>query len=304
MMHKSLQTEKTYQRWLVDFITYTETSADLISADDLKRYLTYLAVKRKVAQATQKQAFNALLFFYRHILHIRIENLDGTIMSKQSSRLPLVLTRNEVKRVLYQLKDPYLLMAELIYGSGIRLNECLNLRIKDLDFERGSLLILSGKGNKDRLTLMPEKIKTRISKHLNCVKSLYEADRQNNISGVMLPDALCRKYPNASTTWSWFWVFPSHKLSIDPYSNTVRRFHIYPSTLQKAFKTAVSSSGITKNASIHTLRHSFATSLIEAGYDIRTIQELLGHSDLSTTMIYTHVANKNKLGVKSPFDSL
>ncbi len=304
LMHKSLQTEKTYQRWLVDFITYTQTSADLISADDLKRYLTYLAVKRKVAQATQKQAFNALLFFYRHILHIRIENLDGTIMSKQSSRLPLVLTRNEVKRVLYQLKDPYLLMAELIYGSGIRLNECLNLRIKDLDFERRSLLILSGKGNKDRLTLMPEKIKTRISKHLNYVKTLYEADRQNNISGVMLPDALCRKYPNASTTWSWFWVFPSHKLSIDPYSNTVRRFHIYPSTLQKAFKTAVSSSGITKNASIHTLRHSFATSLIEAGYDIRTIQELLGHSDLSTTMIYTHVANKNKLGVKSPFDSL
>lgn len=269
----------------------------------LLRNIQYLAVSRKVAQNTQKQAFNALLFFFRHILKKRIENLNGTVMSKQHSKLPLVLTQNEIKNVFNQLKDPYLLMAELIYGSGIRLNECLNLRIKDLDFERGSVLIRSGKGDKDRLTLLPDRIESRLNKHLANARLLYDKDRAENIAGVMLPSALSRKYPNAPIDWLWFWVFPSPKLSIDPYSNTVRRFHIYPSSLQKAFKTAVRNSLITKNASIHTLRHSFATSLIESGYDIRTIQELLGHSDVSTTMIYTHVAIKNKLGVKSPLDN-
>ncbi|MBI9109238.1 MAG: integron integrase [Spirochaetales bacterium] len=304
LMHKSLQTEKTYMRWLQNFIDYSSKPPTQISTDDLKRYLTHLAVDRRVAQATQKQAFNALLFFFRHILHKRIENLDGTIMAKQRSRLPLVLTPEEVLSVLNEMTGVYRLMAELIYGSGMRLNECLNLRVKDIDFQRNSILVRSGKGNKDRLTLLPERIVTKLQDQLAAARIIYNHDRNEKIEGVMLPEALSQKFKNASKEWSWFWIFPSPKLSVDPYSNIVRRFHIYPSSLQKMFKSAVICSDITKNASVHTLRHSFATSLIENGYDIRTIQELLGHSDVSTTMIYTHIARKNKLGVKSPFDSL
>jgi len=202
------------------------------------------------------------------------------------------------------MKGIYRLMAELIYGSGMRLNECLNLRVKDLDFQSASILVRSGKGNKDRITLLPERIIPKLKAQLTAARITYDHDREENIAGVMLPEALSQKFKNASTEWVWFWIFPSPKLSVDPYSNIVRRFHIYPSSLQKMFKSAVIYSEISKNASIHTLRHSFATSLIENGYDIRTIQELLGHSDVSTTMIYTHVARKNKLGVKSPFDSL
>lgn len=304
LQHKSYQTEKSYLRWLHDFAGYLSIPPSRISADDLKKYLTHLAVDRKVAQSTQKQAFNALLFFFRHILNKRIENLDGAIMAKQRTRLPLVLTPEEVLLVLIEMKGIYRLIAELIYGSGMRLNECLSLRIKDLDFERRAILVRSGKGNKDRLTLLPESIVGKLQDNLQTSRKLYEDDRDKDIEGVMLPQALSQKFKNASREWPWFWVFPSQKLSVDPYANTVRRFHIYPGTLQKNFKSAVTCSGITKNASIHTLRHSFATSLIENGYDIRTIQELLGHSDVSTTMIYTHVARKNKLGVKSPFDSL
>ncbi|MDC7126036.1 MAG: integron integrase, partial [Spirochaetales bacterium] len=224
--------------------------------------------------------------------------------AKKNIRLPVVCTGNEIRKIFKYLNDPHLLMAQIIYGSGIRLNECLNLRIKDLDFERKSIHIYSGKGNKDRLTVLPEQIINRIKQHLSKIRKFYNEDRKNNIAGVMLPDALNQKYKNASKDWSWFWVFPAQRLSVDPYINIVRRFHIYPSTLQKAFKSAVEKSGISKNASIHTLRHSFATDLIERGYDIRTVQELLGHSNISTTMIYTHIAQKNKLGVKSPLDNL
>jgi integron integrase len=304
LMHKSYQTEKTYLRWLNDFLTFSSNTPGLFTNDDLKQYLTHLAVDRRVAQATQKQAFNALLFFFRHILHKRIENLDGTVMAKQRTRLPLVLSPAEVSMVLNEMKGIYRLMAELIYGSGMRLNECLCLRVKDLDFQRGSILVRSGKGNKDRVTLLPEGLIDKLNDQLKSTRKLYDRDRNDEIEGVMLPEALSQKFKNAAKDWLWFLVFPSNKLSVDPYSKKVRRFHIYPGSLQKNFKTAVMCSEITKNASIHTLRHSFATSLIENGYDIRTIQELLGHSDVSTTMIYTHVARKNKLGVKSPLDSL
>lgn len=195
-------------------------------------------------------------------------------------------------------------MASLIYGGGLRLQECLSLRIKDIDFLRNCLSIRAGKGNKDRETVLPEKLCEKLKRHLVHVRAVYEKDRKESIAGVSMPGALDKKYGNASTEWSWFWVFPSVTLAIDPFTHVVRRFHVYPTTLQKAFRQAVQEAGITKRASIHTLRHSFATHLIERGYDIRTIQELLGHSEVSTTMIYTHVATKNKLGVISPMDAL
>ena len=195
-------------------------------------------------------------------------------------------------------------MLQLIYGAGLRLNECLCLRIKDLDFENGTLTIRAAKGDKDRITILPRFLSTKLEKHISTVKGLFLDDRENNVCGVVLPTALEKKYPKAGEEWGWFWVFPSHKLSVDPRSGKVRRYHLYPSTLQKTFHTALLKSGVTKKASIHTLRHSFATHLVESGYDIRTIQELLGHSNVSTTMIYTHVASKNKLSVISPFDNL
>ena len=302
--HKSYQTEKVYIRWLSDFLQFTGLPGEQINSGHLKSYLSFLAVKRRVASATQKQAFNALLFFYRNILNKRIENLNGAVRSAEKKRIPIVLTPEEVSSVLIKMNGTSKLMSELIYGSGLRLSECLSLRIKDIDFERGSLIVISGKGNKDRLTILPAGLKEKLQHQLASARILFDQDRKNKIAGVVLPAALSRKYKSAAADWAWYWLFPSPRLSVDPYSNTVRRYHIYPGTLQKAFKTAVRASGISKDASIHTLRHSFATSLIESGCDIRTIQELLGHSDLSTTMIYTHVARKNKLGVKSPFDSL
>lgn len=304
LMQKSLQTEKTYQRWLTDFIKFTAKKPDQLSDRDLKNYLTYLALDRSVAVSTQRQAFNALLFFYRHILNKNVENIGEAISSKKPVRLPVVLTQSEINLIFSGMSGTYLLMSQLIYGSGIRLSECLNLRIKDLDFEKGALTIRSGKGNKDRITVMPEKLSPRLHNAIAAAKKYYDKDHRDNIAGVMLPTAIARKYKNASKEWMWYWLFPSPKLSIDPYSNTVRRFHIYPTSLQRAFKRGLEKSGVNKNASIHSLRHSFATNLLESGTDIRTIQELLGHSDLSTTMIYTHVAVKNKIGVQSPFDSL
>ncbi len=303
-MHKSYQTEKTYQRWLKEFSIFCSKPYSSVDSEDVKGFLTHLAVDRKVSQATQKQAFNAILFFFRHTLKGRIDNLTGSVMAKQNPKLPVVLTPEEVASIFHRMSGTYLLMSRLIYGTGMRLSECLNLRVKDLDFNRQSIMVRSGKGNKDRLTLLPASLHSDINAHLKTIQQIYLSDRNDDIAGVALPDALARKFRNASTQWGWFWLFPAIKLSVDPYTKTIARFHVYPTSLQKAFRTAVEASGINKHASIHTLRHSFATSLIENGYDIRTIQELLGHSDISTTMIYTHVAQKNKLGVKSPLDNL
>ena len=301
---KSLQTEKSYQRWLKNFILFTDSRPDALDSEDARNYLNYLSLTRNVSQATQKQAFNALLFFYRNVLNIDHIDLRGSYVAKPKKKLPLVLTVEETSKILAQMTGVNRLMAALIYGSGMRLSECLKLRIKDLDFDRGAISVKSGKGDKDRLTILPLCCKPELLTQLEHCRKLWKSDLENGLDGVFIPGALSRKYKKAASDWLWYWVFPASRLSVDPYTKKTGRYHIYPSTLQKSFKQAVSDSGVPKNASIHTLRHSFATNLIENGYDIRTIQELLGHSDLSTTMIYTHVASKNKLGVVSPLDKL
>lgn len=303
--HKSYNTEKTYLYWLKDFISFIKSkNPNKIEQKDIKRYLTYLAINRKVATSTQKQAFNSLLFICRFILDIEIDNLNSVVKAAKSKKLPVVLSANEIKRIFKYIDGTKLMMLQLIYGSGMRLEECLSLRIKDIDFSCKTITVRAAKGDKDRITILPQFLISNLEKHIASVKELFLADRDNCVCGVELPGALEKKYPKAGEEWQWFWVFPSKKLSVDPRSQKVRRYHIYPSTLQKSFNTALKKSSVNKRASIHTLRHSFATHLVESGYDIRTIQELLGHSNVSTTMIYTHVASKNKLSVISPFDNL
>lgn len=303
---KSLATERTYVHWATDFTGWIGR-VEPANADQshVRNYLTYLSVRRDVASSTQKQAFVALLFLYRHVLHRGISDLDGSIRARPSRKLPVVLSREEIASVLAQLHGQVLLMCRLIYGGGLRLSECLRLRIQDLDLSGGgSLMVRSGKGDKDRLTLLPSRLTAELNGHLTTVRRLFEEDRALGRPGVPLPSALVRKYPDADKRWEWFWLFPSRRLSVDPRSGKAGRFHVHASTLQRSFHEALRRSGVAKAASVHTLRHSFATHLLEDGYDIRTVQELLGHSDVSTTMIYTHVATRNKLGVISPIDKL
>ncbi len=305
LKHFSYKTEKAYIYWILKFKAFVkEKNFSEIAEDDLKTYLSYLSVDMKVSAATQKLAFNALLFLYRNVFNKEIHGLGSVVPSRIQRKLPVVLSVEEIKRIFNNLRGAHLLMAQIIYGGGLRLQECLSLRVKDIDFERNCISIKGGKGNKDRETIFPEKICEMLKKHLEKMKMLHTKDRLEDVEGVMTPEALDRKYANVGKEWGWFWVFPSDSLSIDPITKIVRRHHIYPSTLQKIFRQAVIDAGIAKHATIHTLRHSFATHLIERGYDIRTVQELLGHSDVSTTMIYTHVAQKNKLGVTSPVDAL
>ncbi len=303
LRHRSLSTEKSYLIWLRSFKAFVnEKSPDELTGRDLQDFLSSLAVEKKVSSSTQNQALNAIVFFYRHVLDKNIDQELSAVRAKQRRHLPVVLTSREIQRIFDQLSGTNKLMAMLIYGAGLRLHECLQLRVKDVDIEQNLLIIRSGKGDRDRRTLLPESLKDNLIKHLSEIRSFYDQDRENDIAGVWLPGALEKKYPNAGKEWGWFWLFPSKSLSIDPRNHTVRRHHVHPSLLQKTFKVAVGKAGITKQVSIHTLRHSFATHLLENGYDIRTIQELLGHRNLHTTMIYTHVASKNVLGVKSPLD--
>lgn len=303
LKHRSYSTEKAYLGWLKRFYVYLNLKdPQSITQNDLENFLSYIAVEQKVSASTQSQAFNALLFVFQNCLNKKIEGLENAVRSKIKRRLPIVLSKKEVLQIFEKLNGMYLLMSRIIYGGGLRVNECLRLRVQDIDMERGCLTIRAGKGDKDRQSLLPESLKNDIQNHLTKTRNLYEEDRKNDIEGVHLPYSLERKYPNAGKEWGWFWVFPSHKLSIDPVSKKIRRHHIFASTLQRAFTEAAKESGIIKHATVHTLRHSFATHLVENGYDIRTVQELLGHSNIQTTMVYTHVATKNKLGVRSPLD--
>ena len=305
LRHYSLSTEKTYLGWMTRFKTYVrDREPHLLEANDVKKYLTHLALRGRVSASTQNQAFNALLFLCRHILHVEMDDLTSVARAKRKLSLPAVLSRDEVKKLLSFLAGPYLLMAQLMYGCGLRLTECLRLRIKDIDFGKDLLMVRSGKGEKDRALMIPEKIREELAKHVASVKEIHEQDLKIGYGEVFLPDALEKKYPAAAREWAWQWVFPAQKLSIDPRTGKVMRWHIHPAAIQRAVKEAVTKAGLPKMASCHTLRHSFATHLLEAGHNIRTIQELLGHKHVNTTMIYTHVIRKKQSEVRSPLDGL
>jgi integron integrase len=303
LRHRSYSTEKTYLGWVKAFRDYIsgKPTADL-SIADMQNFLSSLAVERRVSASTQNQALNSLVFFYRHILEIEPGPEEiRAVRALPKQRLPVVLASTEIQALFGCLSGTHRLMAMLIYGSGLRIKECMHLRIKDIDLER-DVVAVWGKGDKNRRSVLPTSVRSDLISHIANVRPLYDDDRKNNLNGVYLPNALEKKYPNAGKEWAWYWVFPAQALSVDPHTHVVRRHHVHPSSLQKAFKEAVFKAGVTKQASVHTLRHSFATHLLEKGHDIRTIQELLGHEDLQTTMIYTHVAKKNVLGVKSPLD--
>ena len=298
-------TEKAYLYWLRQFYRFLNGLSPLkLDSTHVKNFLTYLAVERRVSKSTQNQAFNSILFFYSHVLEKEMDGLHDVIRSRRHRYLPTVLTKNEINRLLDQLDGIYRLMAQIIYGGGLRLRECTGLRIKDVDFERNVINIHAAKGDKDRQTMLPESLGDVLKKHIESIRPLYENDREQNVPGVELPNALERKYPNAGKEWIWQWVFPANHLSKDPRSGIIRRWHIYPSTLQKHIKIAATKARIAKRVTVHSLRHSFATHLLESGSDIRTVQELLGHSSVKTTMIYTHVTQKNTIGTKSPLDDM
>jgi integron integrase len=271
---------------------------------EISQYLSHLATHGKVAASTQNQALNALVFLYKYVLQIDLGDFGPTERARRPERLPTVLTKEEVKRVLTAMPEKYGLMAKIIYGCGLRLMECVRLRVKDVDFERNQITVRDGKGMKDRTTMLPEQLKPFLSDHLARAKILHEQDLKKGLGEVYLPFALERKYLRGASQWTWQYVFPSERISANPRGGKIRRHHINETGLQKAVRTAARTAGILKPVSPHTLRHSFATHLLESGYDIRTVQELLGHKDVSTTMIYTHVIGKGGMGVKSPFDTL
>jgi len=301
--HYSIRTEQSYEDWVRRYITFHGLkSPRKLGSDAVKEYLEYLAEERKVSASTQNQALNALVFLYEQVLGEPLGTIGDFTRAKRPKRLPVVLTREEVKRLLDALTGTYALMAGLLYGSGLRLMECVRLRVKDIDFEQNQIMVRDGKGQKDRVTLLPKRFYEALKKQLAFAKKLHEKDLSKGLGEVYIWPALERKYPSASKEWIWQYVFPSSRLSVDPRSQKVRRHHIHENALQRVVKDAARRIGLTKQVSCHVFRHSFATHLLESGYDIRTVQELLGHADVSTTMIYTHILNRPGLAVKSPVD--
>jgi integron integrase len=304
-LHYSPRTEETYVQWIKRFIYFSGKRHPAgLGAAEVTAFLNYLSRERAVAAATQNQALSALLFLYREVIGKPLPWLDELDRARGPKRVPTVLTRAEVERLLSCMRASKWLMASLLYGSGLRLRECLKLRVKDVDFGYRQIVVRDGKGAKDRVTMLPASLVEPLKLHLARVRRLHERDLTRGHSDVELPHALARKYPRAPREWGWKFVFPSHKLSVDPRTGAIRRHHVYENFLVRGLKAAVREAGIAKHVSCHTLRHSFATHLLEAGYDIRTVQELLGHADVSTTMIYTHVLNKGGRGVASPLDRL
>ncbi len=301
--HYSYQTEKIYIYWIRQYIYFHKiTHPKDLGAPDVEAFLTHLAVEKTVAASTQNQALFALLFLYREVLKVKLPWLEEFTPAKKSERVPVVLSKEEVRLILDKLKGTNYLIANLLYGSGMRLIEALRLRVKDLDFGFRQIVVRDGKGGKDRFTVMPTKLIEPLKVKLLTVKKLHTQDLRRGLGQVELPFALANKYRNAETEFAWQYVFPSKSLSKNPRTGKTGRHHVSPSSLQKPFKEILRKSRIAKAASPHTLRHSFATHLLQDGYDIRTIQELLGHKELTTTMIYTHVLSKNRLGVRSPVD--
>lgn len=302
--HYALKTEKSYSQWWERFEKFVGDRPEAeLGADEVRAFLEDLAVKRHVSAATQKQALNALVFVFGQVLGRPLGNLGDMVLARPKRRLPCVLTVEEVNRVLGELDGVPSLIGQLLYGSGLRLLEALRLRVKDVEFDSGQIIVRDGKGEKDRVTVLPEMIREPLLGHLRGVWRLHQQDLNAGGGRVQLPYALAVKYPNADREWCWQFVFPAAGLSKDPRSGAIRRHHLHETTMQRAMNEAVRRSGVAKPASSHTLRHSFATHLLESDHDIRTVQELLGHSDVATTMIYTHSMNRPGIGVRSPLDS-
>jgi len=303
--HYSRRTEEAYVHWIRRFIVFHEKRHPReMGAPEVSAFLTWLAVERRVSASTQNQALSALLFLYRQVLRQDVGDLPSVVRARTPERLPVVLSRDEVSSVLKQLDGATRLVVLLLYGSGLRLQECLELRVKDIDVERNQVVVRRGKGQKDRLTTMAASAKPLLVPHLEAVKRQHNDDLACGFGRVVLPYALDRKYPNASTEWAWQFVFPASRMCRDPRFGPPSRYHLHESVIQRAVAAATRRAGIPKRVSCHTFRHSFATHLLEDGYDIRTVQELLGHADVSTTMIYTHVLSRGGLGVRSPADRL
>jgi integron integrase len=307
LKHYSYSTERTYIDWSMRFFRYVrETKGDeaAFTTDDIKQYLSHLAIKRNVSASTQNQAFNALLFLFRDVLGQDVGNLGDTVRAKRGARLPVVLTPEEVKAVFSTMSGTALLIAQVLYGAGLRLMELARLRVMDIDFTMQTLTVRSGKGDKDRTTILPESVKERLMAHIEKRKALHGKDLAAGYGEVYLPEALERKYPNAGKEWGWQYVFPSSRVAVDPRSGRIRRHHISETTVQSAIASAIRKAGIVKHATVHTLRHSFATHLLQSGVNIREIQELLGHKNVETTMIYTHVLRDMTHAPQSPLDLL
>ena len=313
LKHYSLRTEQSYVNWIKRYIVFHKAeNGDYRHPQDMgvaeiEAFLTHLAVDKNVAASTQNQAFSAIMFLYRHVLKKDLGGFVQAVRAKKPRRLPTVLSKDEVQRVIGCMSGKHQLMAKLLYGSGLRLMECIRLRVKDIDFAQHQIVVRDGKGEQDRITILPDSLIELLQEHMQRVKRLHQDDLAKGYGQVYLPYALNRKYPNADREWGWQWVFPSSRLSVDPRPSPegeaiTRRHHLHESSLQKAVRQAARLAKIDKPVGPHTFRHSFATHLLESGYDIRTVQELLGHKDVKTTMIYTHVLNRGGLAVRSPLD--
>ena len=302
--HYSRRTEEAYAHWIRRYIVFHHKQhPEKLGATDVGAFLTWLAVNQHVSGSTRNQALSALLFLYREVLAIDLGSIDRVPRSRVPERVPVVLSRDEVRQVLRHLSGAPSLIVTLLYGSGLRLQECLELRVKDIDFERSQIVVRRGKGQKDRRTMLPVAVREPLATHLGEVRRQHQSDLAAGLGRVVLPFALDRKYPNAPTEWGWQFVFPAARICRDPRWGPPTRFHLHESVVQRAVAAAARRAGVTKRVGCHTFRHSFATHLLEDGYDIRTVQELLGHTDVSTTMIYTHVLNRGALGVRSPVDA-
>ncbi len=302
--HYSQKTEQAYLNWIKQYILFHDKKHPQdMAATEVEAFLTYLAVERKVAASTQNQALSAILFLYREVLDKTVETGFQYIGAKRPKRLPVVLTKSEVQQILVRLSGDTKMIVQLLYGSGLRLNEAVRLRVKDIDFEQGQIIVRDGKGAQDRISMLPERVLEPLKTHLVNVEDIYQQDLRNGFGRVELPYALSRKYPNADREWIWQFVFPSKIRSQGKADGIVRRYHISPATVQNAVRKAAIAAKIPKHVTPHVFRHSFATHLLEAGYDIRTVQDLLGHKNVKTTMIYTHVLNRGPKAIRSPLDS-
>lgn len=303
--HYSRRTEEAYVHWIRRYVVFHgKAHPTTLGAPEISTFLTWLAVRRHVSASTQNQALSALLFLYRHVLEMEVGAIGQVPRARVPDRLPVVLSRDEVAAVMKQVTGTVWVVVVLLYGAGLRIQECLELRVKDVDFDRHQIVVRRGKGQKDRRTMLPVAVRERLQAHLQAVKRQHAHDLADGAGRVVLPFALDRKYPNASTDWAWQFVFPASRMCRDPRWGAPSRYHLHETVVQKAVAGAVRRAGLTKRVSPHAFRHSFATHLLEDGYDIRTVQELLGHQDVSTTMTYLHVLNRGALGVRSPVDRL